>query len=137
MDCTSESLPDPADELLPPGQLLQTLTPGLIDVLQQLFGTDKLLVDPVQFFMAKVVQDSLKKSSKQVVKESAREGCMCTGTGSWTPQTNNVDHPNSPSHQTSRIGRCIKLLSQIGHCSCSSVPPRSIVTTVPPHPAFC
>lgn len=77
MDCTSESLPDPADELLPPGQLLQTLTPGLIDVLQQLFGMDKLLVDPVQFFVAKVVQDSLKKSSKQVVKESLQEKVVC------------------------------------------------------------
>lgn len=50
--CTSESLPDPADELLAQGQLPQTLAPGLTDVLQQLVGMDKLLADPLQLLMA-------------------------------------------------------------------------------------
>lgn len=50
--CTSESLPDPADELLAQGQLPQTLAPGLTDVLKQLVGMDKLLADPLQLLMA-------------------------------------------------------------------------------------
>ena len=76
MDCTSESLPDPTDELLPLGQLLQTLTPSLINILQKLFGTDNLLVDMVQFFVAKVV-DSLRKSSKKAVKDSLQDKAVC------------------------------------------------------------
>lgn len=47
MDCTSESLPDPADEVLSQGQLPQTLVPSLIDVLEHPLGGDKLLADLV------------------------------------------------------------------------------------------
>ena len=54
--CTSESLLDPADKLLAHGQLTQTLAPGLTDVLQQLFGMDKLLADPLQLLVAVVVK---------------------------------------------------------------------------------
>ena len=68
MDCTSESFPDPTDELLPLGQLLQTLTPSLINILQKLFGTDNLLVDTVQFFVAKIVQDSLESHQRKLSK---------------------------------------------------------------------
>ena len=77
MDCTSESLLDPTNELLSLGQLLQTLTPTLIYILQKLFGTDNLLVDTVQFFMAKVVQDSLRKSSEKAVKDSLQDKAVC------------------------------------------------------------
>ena len=66
MDCTSESLLDPTNELLSLGELLQTLTLSLIDILQKLFDTDNSLVDTVQFFVAKVVQDSLRKSSRKL-----------------------------------------------------------------------
>lgn len=76
-DCTSESLLDPTSELLSLGQLLQTLTPSLINILQKLFGTDNLLVDMVQFFVAKVVQDSLRKSSKKAVKDSLQDKAVC------------------------------------------------------------
>lgn len=54
--CTSESLLDPADELLAQGQLTQTLAPGLTDVLQQFFGMDQLLADLVQLLVAIVVE---------------------------------------------------------------------------------
>ena len=77
MDCTSESLLDPTKELLSLGQLLQTLTPTLIYILQKLFGTDNLLFDTVQFFMAKVVQDSLRKSSEKAVKDSLQDKAVC------------------------------------------------------------
>lgn len=76
-DCTLESLLDPTSELLSLGQLLQTLTPSLINILQKLFGTDNLLVDMVQFFVAKVVQDSLRKSSKKAVKDSLQDKAVC------------------------------------------------------------
>lgn len=56
MDCTSQGLPDPADEIVPQVQLPQTLVPGLINVLEQLPGADKLLVDLVQFFIMKVLK---------------------------------------------------------------------------------
>ena len=68
LDCTSESLLDPTNELLSLGQLLQTLTPSLINILQKLFGTDNLLVDTVQFFVAKVVQDSLESHQRKLSK---------------------------------------------------------------------
>ena len=77
MDCTSESLLDPTNELLSLGELLQTLTLSLIDILQKLFDTDNSLVDTVQFFVAKVVQDSLRKSSQKTVKVSLQDKAVC------------------------------------------------------------
>lgn len=56
MDHTSESLPDPADEVPPQGQLLQTLEPGLVHILQPFLCVDQLQADLVQFFVTEVLE---------------------------------------------------------------------------------
>lgn len=86
MDLTSKSLLDPGNQLLTQAQLPQTLAPALTEVLQQLFGTDKLLADLVQFFMAKV----LKAISLQ------NRALLWAGTGYLEPQSlsNKTDHPD-------------------------------------------
>jgi len=86
--CTSESLPDPADELLAQGQLTQTLGPGLTDVLQQLAGMDKLLADPLQLLMAIHIK---------VVSLQDR-ALLWAGPGylePWSPSSG-TDHPKDP-----------------------------------------
>lgn len=124
VDCTSKGLLDPADKLLPQRQLPQTLAPGLADVLQQPFGTDELLADPVQFLVAKLVEDSLGKSlegTARVRKTKLSGARAASGTrGTETPTMPTAPPPRLPGVTgTQSSGHCVDWMPQLPCCPAS------------------